>query len=102
MTVKEYLSDVNHWTKGTYARTPDGLYGNIHDEDATCRCLRGAILFIYRDSWDVELKVRNVIEELYPQRVSHCTPSQCKIVAFNDHPLTNHSDILKVLERACV
>ena len=78
--VIDLLSDPRRWCKGKF-RTPDGR-----------RCIVGALMDV-----DAEVELEAPIL-LAIKQVTAC--NYWWIQNFNDHPLTTHADVVKVLRQA--
>ncbi len=79
--VIDLLSDERRWCKG-FVKTPDGRY-----------CILGAIQAVYASK---------ELAEPIMLAIKQVTGHSHWIDRFNDHPLTTHADVLKVLQQARV
>lgn len=101
------ISDPDKWTKGTLARTPDGVPADPTDVDnPECAvCLVGALQAAedisdpctpYADATDT---LRWIIAQLYPERIDP-EDKWGRLPDFNDHPDTTWHDVVGVLQLA--
>ncbi len=93
MKVKELLADPARWTQGWFARDVYGSEVDIHEQDAVCWCLIGAIYKCYEDPRD-----RKIAED----KVAPFAKNQgaTSIQSFNDS--ATHAEVMKLLEEADV
>ncbi len=115
---KKLLAVPEHWTKGAYARLPDGESTHSWDSNATCFCLTGAI----RHAWSklnglygkpgitgTEYEDLETFEELnaaYECLVGDEVKNKPHafledlVVSFNDKHALTHAEVIKRLDHA--
>lgn len=106
--VREYLNDPAHWTQGVAYRDEKGLAIDEPLDAAQC-CLVGAsrrvrLLQEGGSSWmtsqserEADRQLARAVLELYPDVYSRSTTH---VSAFNDDPVTEHRDVLAVIDKA--
>jgi len=97
--MKKLLNDPSKWTKGDFARKPDGSGTQALDPQASCYCLMGAISVCKKkhDTKRVSTLSNAISEYVHHNRkfesiMSASTPT------FNDAPQTSFEDIQAVLD----
>jgi hypothetical protein len=88
----ELLSSPEKWTKGADARNSNGNIVYTNSDDASCFCLRGAVILCRISLPTARTKLRAALTKLYPTFSDY--------VDFNDHPDTTFEDVQKVLKEA--
>ncbi len=106
MTVRGILSDRSKWTTKWYARTAEGSPCQTSGKEAVCWCIHGAIERCYGDQTDEAVtalkKVREAIEDLFPDYRCVDDPDSHIVYNFNDCSITTFADVVEVLELANV
>ncbi len=90
---RDLLADPEHWVKGAYARSQDGVVISALNKNAACWCLLGA------------LQRATGREEDNGPTYSHVatvarTTGRFPLSDFNDHPLRQHREVLDLLDEA--
>ncbi len=89
--LRELLSDESRWTRGTLARSEDGLpVGPCHDA-AQCWCLLGGIDHVTGDDFDSSMECRSILR--MDARIQ-----EKGIAGFNDESC--HCEVMDVLSDA--
>jgi hypothetical protein len=98
---RSLLSDPEHWTRGFYAKTKDGMHTMPDDASAFCFCLRGAVHHVLGvDITSIRaIRVCCLIEEAF---VGHpiSEDSEFSFVEWQDRPRRKHSEVIRLLDKA--
>lgn len=107
--IAELLQNEKNWTKQTLARDDRGFIVEVDNKNATCYCLRGAVLKYYNvdntNDKDYMVKLSKSIKKLFPHikkepgRSSRDTAAM-HVVEFNNNDKTTFTDIRAVVEDA--
>ena len=90
---RKVLQSPKAWTKGTFARDADGNKVSSYDKNAVCWCLEGAIHKASDSLRGHSTEIWNVMDEFLKEKYGYSS-----MVAYNDHTLREHSDIVRMLD----
>lgn len=87
---RELLEDPIRWTKGDWARRPDGTGVSFRDEHAVRFCLGGAVRLVAGRDDDPKLDAIVLLDRLTGGHLPR----------FNDAETTTHADMLALIDKA--
>lgn len=97
--VRRLLSKKERWTKNHTARTKNGELTNYADRTAYAFCLTGAICRIgstFYERKETSILLKNHLPRPFKRRNDN--PGNLSLMYYNDHPRTQHKDILNLLD----
>jgi len=92
------LGEEERWTRGCAARDDGGVPSAIMSDRSTCWCLMGALNLIYNKGQFMSTMTNDKAYIALSDAIIEYAGKDMSVVAFNDK--YEHSDIIKVLERA--
>ena len=99
LTVRELLSSPDSWTQGVFARDQNGKSVCPDDPSATCWCLMGAILYIFkRENMATYKHVLDVCLNKINPLPTKGEWSVRSMIDWNDSPERSHEDVVELLE----
>jgi len=93
-TVAELLEDPARWTRGVFAKTPEGYACNSDCPEAACWCLSGAINRVHGGSEARYYESHKKLKAALGLGLS------CDITYWNDDVNRTHAEVLDAVRRA--
>lgn len=99
INARQQISNMDSWTRNSYARDSQGEPVNENDATAVCFCSLGALRKVTPDSeFNAYTNARRALMETLDLRGESVKAPCRNVPGFNDHPETTHADVLALFD----
>lgn len=98
---KALIDTPEKWTKGAFARAPDGKRTHATSDSATSRCMAGACICasLIQVSMNHDRRANAMLLAL-EDVVGPCVTDHDPVTGFNDSPQRTHAEIMAAFDKA--